>query len=754
MSGADLFFFLQWYLALFLTGTIFLPLTVKMFPQFFDKGYIFSKIISLAVTSYLVFLLGTLRLLPFSIFSIILSLVTLPCLYLWYEKKINSKSFKIFKKNSLNLMRAKGRLFLLEEIIFLTALFTWSYVRSFSPDIHGLEKYMDFGFINSILRTRYFPPQDIWFTPLTINYYYFGHLATAVLTKLSNVPSFISFNLMIATIFALSFTASFSIGCNLYYLIQSKSESSSVKIFFSGLLTSFLVTFSGNLHTLYSLFKPYDTNRPVPFWHLSFSPATFPNNYWYPNATRFIYNTIHEFPIYSWVVSDLHGHVLDIPFVLLGIALLLSIITSETHLLERMRLLFNSSSNFLLKTVQGLSQIIFLSLIISIMYMTNAWDGAIYLGLAGVILIYTSMRHIIKLDKPVTNRLSIIIADKTIIKSLIVSLFTLVIGFIVFSLPFSLSFKPFTSGIGILSAPAFLTDLGRIGPFLFEKGHTQHSPWWQLLILYGSFLYFIFYFIVFLFKKRSRTNTDSFVIFLISLSLLLIAIPEVAYVKDIYPEHYRANTMFKLSFQAFIMLSLSSSYIFTRLISLKRVNRKYFLFLASFIFGSFFLLATVFSYPYFAISSYYGALQKQSGLNGIQYLKTLYPSDFAGIEWLNKNISGQPVILEAQGDSYTDYARVSSNTGLPTVLGWTVHEWLWRGTYDIPAPRITDIKSMYESSDLTETKKLLKKYNVKYVYIGELERQKYSALNIMKFNQLGKIIYSNQTTKIYQLNLK
>ena len=92
------------------------------------------------------------------------------------------------------------------------------------------------------------------------------------------------------------------------------------RIFLGGILTALLLTFAGNLHTIYAFFKPYVNENPVPFWQLPFSPETFPNSYWYPNATRFIHNTIHEFPLYSFVVSDLHGHVLDIPFVLLTIA--------------------------------------------------------------------------------------------------------------------------------------------------------------------------------------------------------------------------------------------------------------------------------------------------------------------------------------------------------------------------------------------------------------------------------------------------
>jgi YYY domain-containing protein len=294
--------------------------------------------------------------------------------------------------------------------------------------------------------------------------------------------------------------------------------------------------------------------------------------------------------------------------------------------------------------------------------------------------------------------------------------------------------------------------LQKLGPILFEANHCQHSLWWELLMLYGFFFFFVTSFLVFTLKTKKLFQVDQFVLLLIILSTLLIILPELIYVKDIYPAHYRANTMFKLVFQAFMMLSLASGYIMVRLISqIREQKSKIFNWYTPFFILSFLLFVIVLLYPQQAVKGYYGDFKTPHGLDGTAYLKSLYPGDYKAIQWLNINVHGQPVILEAQGDSYTDYARFSTNTGLPTVLGWTVHEWLWRGTYDIPAPRIEEIKTMYETADTKEAAKLLKKYNVIYVIIGSLEKQKYPKLTEGKFKQLGKIVFEENNTKIYQL---
>ncbi len=703
MYTLDIFYILRWFLSFFLIGVVFLPLTFSLFKDFRDKGYIFSKIIGLAFISYFVFIISLVKLIKFSEISIYLAILIFFII-----------NYVIKRTNILKILRENIKLIVLEEVLFLAALLFWSFIRSNFPDINGLEKFMDFGFLNSILRADYFPPKDMWYTPLPINYYYFGHLITAVITKLTSIPSFISYNLMLATLFALTLSASLSIAINIFNI-----KKITLKSVVSGIFTSAFVAFAGNLTTIYAFFKAYPNEKPVPFWDLKFLFFNFPNGYWYPNATRFIPFTIHEFPIYSFVVSDLHGHVLDIPFVLLIIASCFSI--------------------FISKKITKYN-LIFLSFILSIMYMTNAWDGLIYLLLISLLFIafYTFKEG----EKSLFSNLSLYELTKKVL--------TVLLGFIIFSIPFSIHFKPFVSGVGVLCAPSFLTKIGKIGPFLFEADHCQKSPIWQLMLLYGFFYFFVISFLIFIkFKKDYKiSKSDIFILILTILSSLLIIIPEFLYIKDIYPVHYRANTMFKLTYEAFIMLSICSGYMLVKIIS----NIKNKLKLILFFIASFALISLVIIYPYFAINSYYRGLATYHNLDGTIYLSSLYPNDYKLINWINQNIKGQPVILEASGDSYTNYARISANTGIPTVIGWSVHEWLWRGSYDIVAPRIEDVKNIYTYNDINIVKNLIRKYNVSYVVVSSLEKEKYPNLNEENFKLLGKIIYKSNLATLYKIN--
>ena len=108
--------------------------------------------------------------------------------------------------------------------------------------------------------------------------------------------------------------------------------------------------------------------------------------------------------------------------------------------------------------------------------------------------------------------------------------------------------------------------------------------------------------------------------------------------------------------------------------------------------------------------------------------------------------------MEAVGDSYTKYNQISSATGLPTVEGWLVHEWLWRGGFDGPGVRSTDVTTIYETTDSAEALALLQKYSVKYIIVGDQEREKYPNLSEEKFLKFSKVVFQSGKTKVYEVN--
>ncbi|MFA6081114.1 MAG: DUF2298 domain-containing protein [Patescibacteria group bacterium] len=719
---------LKWYLTLFFIGVIFTPLTKKIFKGFkFDLGYPFAKTLGIILLSYFVFVFGIVKILPFNRLGLILSL----CLFAiinWF----------VFKKQNQKIVNQKSEanplpMIIFEELFFIFCLFFWTFIRSQEPSIHGLEKFMDFGFINSILRTKFFPPKDIWYSPEPINYYYFGHLSGAILIKLSNIKASIGYNLILATIFAQGMTQIFSLIINIIKKYDQKLNRFKAVIY--GLVGAYLVNLGGNLHTLYLFTKGYPNEAPIPFWKIlsNFNPTT----YWYPNATRFIPFTIHEFPSYSYVVADLHGHVFDIPFVLLTIAILFIIFTNPSFVKtsegrQKLKLKVKSFWQQILSNFNQFQLIptIFLGFMTAIHYMTNAFDGPIYILLALIIFLFIFGFSV----------------------KFFVNTAVLIISFIFFSLPFSWFFKPFVSGIGVNCSPKFLTDIGKIGPFIFEAGNCQISPLWMLFVLWG---FFWVSFGIFLFIRKRGSNNEVmkqlnyFLLILFSFGLFLTIIPEFFYIKDIYPQHFRANTMFKLGYQAFSLMGIASIITFYLL---KNVKKTIVYYLLTIVFIFFLFFPSI--YPYFSVPSYYGQLNRPIELDGQIWLKRSYPEDNEIIDYLNKNEKGQPVILEAQGDSYTDYERISAFTGLPTVAGWWVHEWLWRGSSDVVGKRIPEVVFLYESPDINQTKSLVNKYRIKYVIISQLERQKYPNLDEKKWLKIGRLVFksSNGFGALYQVN--
>ncbi len=432
---SDLLLILQWWLYIFVIGIIFMPLTKVIFSKLFDKGYLFSKVIGIAISSYIIWLLSSLKIVPFFRISIIISIVIEFVIILLLKGYRGFITFLMENKNK----------FIIEEILFLAMLIFWSYVRGMQPNIHGLEKFMDFGFVNACLKSKYMPPMDIWYAGEGINYYYFGHYVCAFLTLLTGIDSAITYNLMIATIFSFTFSLAFSIGGNMLFITGNNRPA---KVIVAGLISAILLTFGGNLHgAIYAYGVPIAKNMGILKGEYE--------QYYYPEATRYIgYNpptndkTIHEFPIYSFVVSDLHGHVLDIPIVLTYIAIGLVLIAG---LWDKNKLIF------------------LIGFLLSISYMTSTWDYIIYLTVTFFILCYVNIdRYKFSLHgvkKILLDMLKVIIISQTMI------------------LPYTLKFKSMTSGIGIVHAT---------------------TPLYQILVLWGYQMFLSVFFVLFMFKAVKK----------------------------------------------------------------------------------------------------------------------------------------------------------------------------------------------------------------------------------------------------------
>lgn len=661
----DLITIAYWWILFLFLGSIGFVYAALVFKGSVDLGYAFAKTITLLLLTYLIFISATLKIFPFNNTAIWLVLAIFGIVSILLGRK--NKNY--LKKN----LKSSWQIIVGEEMMFLATLIFWSLIRGFQPDIRGLEKFMDVGFINALLNIKYLPPPDMWQAGAQINYYYFGHLAAAILTKISYLPSAIAYNLLVATLFATVFLGAFSLVFSLLNKTGIK------KAVVGGIIASFLTTLGGNLHTLvYGIKNGFE-------------------KYWYPDATRFIgYNpptddkTIHEFPSYSFVVSDLHAHLLNLPFVFLFLGLLL---------------------HFWMQTKKDKKNISLYSIIfgflLGVFIMTNSWDFVSYFVLLNM------ASFIIAIQSWGFKRAVLLVLSSG---SIAITTALLV------STPFLINFSPMTKGVFPVHS---------------------HTPLWQLAILWGAPAVFT---AVFLLSLKKSVKQDLITASLLTAGWLLVALPEVIYFKDIYtPTYYRANTMFKFTYQAFIWFSLSMGYIMIKQAEIKnKILQTTSVLLTTVLFFS------VMLYPFFAIKSYYNGLRKYHGLDGQQWLKTTYPENFSVILWL-KNLKNKPRILEAVGESYSDYNHISAYTGLPTVQGWTVHEWLWRGNYETVQKRAEDVRLIYETENPTLALNLLKKYGINIVIVSRLEREKYPHLTEIKFLTIGKLVFQSGNTKVYRI---
>lgn len=709
----DIWTFWSWWLLAGVLGMAAMPLTGRLFDGFEDRGWIFSKILAIALTGFSVWFVVSIGILPFRTWVCIAAavLLVLICFGIFVRDVNAGKEY--FPVGGLDLV-------IWEELLFFAVFLLWTYLAGFHPQAYGTEKFMDYGFMEAMMRSTGLPATDMWYSEGKINYYYGGQYFAVFLTKLTGSQTERTYNLMRSFVAAFAFAMPFSL---VYQMVTDRCFGrlrgrKRLIPAAAGMTAGVAVCIAGNMHYVFYA-------KVLPFVYRLLGKE-WTGSYWFPDSTRYIgYDpdvpdkTIHEFPCYSFVLGDLHAHVVNIMFVLL----MVGILYAWMKMIRKKSVCEGAGISWKTELLQP--HILLGSLLLGMYRWTNFWDFVIYFVVMGGVVLFANVIRFAGKSRKVLLVTAAQAAEVLVISTMVI-------------LPFTLQFKTMVDGVAFARNHSLLRQLLILwglpvilfllflGNLLYEKRRVVRKKKWHLLF-------------------QSVSVPDLFAVITGLCAMGLVLIPELVYVRDIYEDSYaRANTMFKLTYQAFILFGITMGYILIRMIFMTKRRLVKTLSWA----GMALLLCTV---GYFgnSVSSWYGNVLEPSGyqgLNSLTFLDTDFPEDADAIYWLKKNVEGSPVVLEANGDSYTGYGRVSATTGLPTILGWYVHEWLWRNDIADLNQKAADIETIYTSEDREQIQELLEQYQVSYIFIGSTEREKYREnLKTEVLKSLGTVVFQDET---------
>ena len=737
LQSLDIF---KWYIAIQILSIIGFIFGYKLFSSLKFHGFSISKTSGLFIISVITWFICNkkLALMPYSSLTLYIILFILGALTVYIYSK-NQKEIN-------NFLSLNKKYLLSIEAGFLLFFLVFVLLRTYTPNIEGTEKPLEFVVLNSLLNGKYFPPEDCWLAGEVLNYYYFGQYIFSNVIKLTFINPSIAFNLINPTVLALVLIGSFEF---IYELTKKISWA---------LLAAFMTCFMGNLEPITEIFRNGWDLKTFSWWasgHII--PYSFP-----------------EFPYWSFLHSDVHAHFLVHPFTILFLFLLVSFIRSGSFLINL--------EDF--KTPEKLTKNILYCVLLGSFMLINSWNYpcVIALTFAGLFIhCYTNL--------PKTGLI------KNILRIFPPGLFYIACSYIIY-LAFYAFYKSPIEGIGFVTAQN-RTSLEQlillIGTFLFpiclfiiiifsktvilNKNIRIRN---KILIIIGiSIMPAIAYILTksilillttiiwkfFLIKiLKRKLKSDEAVIYGISFLIFsLILICEFIYINDMFGNmHERQNTVAKSYIQILLLLPIATSYIMYQLNTVINFN-KYFRYIYLSSMTTLIILSSVFLFIGTSVKNdnfkhiYRTYNWHIPTLNGSYYIKEKYGSEYDGIQWLIKNTNQKDVVLEAEGKPYSHFGRVASHSGRPSLINWSGSLNVLRGKYFYlkSAPRIASIKKIYTTIDKSHLAFELAKNNISYIFVGSLEHSIYSPEELAGFESNKNLfikVFDKGNTKIYKVN--
>lgn len=818
-----------WYLLIFFVGLFAFPVVRAALPGLADGGYPLGRVAGLLLWAWLAWLAGSAGI-PYSKATIGTALGVVALFGAWQAWRQRAALKEEWGR--------RWKLYLFLEILFLAFFLLDLLIRIGNPDLwhpaKGGERPMNFAQLNAILKSTTFPPYDAWYAGGYINYYYFSGVIVATPVKLLGIVPSIAFNFILPTLFAIVATATFSIGYNLVKPRLPDPARWSLKTDSWPLLTGFsasaAVILLGNLGVARLFFQGFQRNGApggvtegagllektwwtIKGFFLTLAGLKLPygRGDWYWFSTRIFpypYGDFYEFPLFTFLYSDLHAHLISYMLTLLVIAWVVSLLQARAQWRSRLD--------------AGLG--LFLgALVIGSLKPANTWDFYTYFifGLAGLAYAVWRYARSDKLRLPLPGgwkRLLLTGGALALVAGLALLLFQ------PFTHWFAQAYASIQKWTGMRTpiklyltqwgVPLFfiaswmtwetrqwlaetpLSALRKLRPYrelilgvaaalvlalvaqqAWVMLPSQTPPWKGVTILWLALPLAAWAGVLLLFRP-GLLDMKRLALFMTGTGLFLTIVAELGVVAG---DVGRMNTLYKFGVQSWILLGISAAASFGWLLTeVPKWLPGWRLFWQ----GLAMLLVTgaaltllisgtdkvrdrwVPEAPHSLDSMAYMQYATYA-----EYGRTFSTAeDYRAIRWMQENVQGSPVIVEAApaGRQYSWLARFSIYTGLPDVVGWQGHEQQQRVYFQGQViQRGLEVDNFYATTDLVAAVDFLHKYNVRYIIVGQLERGKYAPGTpdgpvladapdgLLKFEQFNGLywreVYRDGETVIYKV---
>ncbi len=526
---------------------------------------------------------------------------------------------------------------------------------------------------------------------------------------------------------------------------------------------------------------------------------------WYWFASRifaFPHDEFYEFPAFTFLWSDLHAHLIAYMLTIVVIAWVVSLLFARGRWGNRL----DAVLGFLLG-----------ALVIGSLKPANTWDFYTYLvfGLVGlfyVLVRFVDLRNLYPALPGWLKRLALAVAGVVVLAGISLLLYqpfsrwfgqayssinlwkgmrTPLVTYLVqwsILLFFIVSWMAWETCQWLAETP--LSALQKLRPFrdlilfglavvllvlVFQQVWVMlpnNTPPWNKITIPWLVIPLALWAAILLVFRPGLTEQKRLVLFMTGTGLLLTILVEFFVVAG---DVGRMNTVYKFGVQSWVLLGLSAAASFAWLLPEFRkwlpAWKWAWQALATLLVvgGALFLLVA-------GVSKVRDRwiLEAPHTLDSMDYMQYATYSEFGrtfstaedyhAILWLQENVSGSPVIVEAApaGVQYTWLSRISIYTGLPGVVGWQWHEQQQRVYFSSQViQRGIDVDNFYRTTDAYTAVDFLQKYDVRYIILGQLELGKYTptdplvASGLPKFEQfdgaLWNEVFREGETVIYEV---